>query len=191
MRIRLDGLNTALVKPAPVERLGNVRCVNEACTNSRTALGPTRCWISCPAVARACLAAVALVASVISLALADGVKAAPLEGIHKIQHVVMIMQENRTLDTYFGTYPGANGIPSGVCMPDPMFGGCVAPYHNSRDENRGGPHGNKAAVKDLAGGKMDGFIASAEEGEACSTVNPACGHCITSVEKCNDVMVLR
>ena len=32
-------------------------------------------------------------------------------GIHKIQHVVVIMQENRSFDTYFGTYPGADGIP--------------------------------------------------------------------------------
>src|ERR1700756_2716162 len=44
---------------------------------------------------------------------------ASLEGIHKIQHVVVIMQENRSFDSYFGTYPGANGIPAGVCVPDP------------------------------------------------------------------------
>src|SRR4030081_3052335 len=140
MRSRMVGPNAALVNPARAELLRNVRCLDEACTNSPAALGPTRSrrvWISCPAVARTCVAAVALVATAISLALADGVKAAPLEGIHKIQHVVMIMQENRTLDTYFGTYPGANGIPSGVCLPDPKFGGCVAPYHNSRDENKG------------------------------------------------------
>ena len=31
--------------------------------------------------------------------------------IHKIKHVVVIMQENRSFDTYFGTYPGADGIP--------------------------------------------------------------------------------
>src|SRR5436305_14585750 len=30
-------------------------------------------------------------------------------GIHKIQHVVVIMQENRSFDSYFGTYPGADG----------------------------------------------------------------------------------
>ncbi|HSP08090.1 MAG TPA: alkaline phosphatase family protein, partial [Candidatus Dormibacteraeota bacterium] len=28
-----------------------------------------------------------------------------LTGIHKIQHVVVIMQENRSFDQYFGTYP--------------------------------------------------------------------------------------
>ena len=38
-------------------------------------------------------------------------RAAPAVGIHKIKHVVIIMQENRSFDSYFGTYPGADGIP--------------------------------------------------------------------------------
>ena len=33
------------------------------------------------------------------------------EAIKKIKHVVIIMQENRTFDHYFGTFPAANGIP--------------------------------------------------------------------------------
>ncbi|HEY4914300.1 MAG TPA: alkaline phosphatase family protein, partial [Candidatus Dormibacteraeota bacterium] len=33
-------------------------------------------------------------------------------GIHKIQHVVVIMQENRSFDQYFGTFPGADGLPT-------------------------------------------------------------------------------
>ena len=37
--------------------------------------------------------------------------------IHKIKHVVVIMQENRSFDTYFGTYPGADGIPRGRLRP--------------------------------------------------------------------------
>src|SRR5207248_9025364 len=32
-------------------------------------------------------------------------------GIHKIRHVVIIIQENRSFDNYFGTYPNADGIP--------------------------------------------------------------------------------
>ena len=32
-------------------------------------------------------------------------------GIHKIKHVIIIMQENRSFDSYFGTYPGVDGIP--------------------------------------------------------------------------------
>ena len=61
------------------------------------------------------------------------VTVAPLTGIHKISHVVIIMQENRSFDSYFGTYPGADGIPSGVCEPDPVNGGCVEPYHDPSD----------------------------------------------------------
>ena len=29
--------------------------------------------------------------------------------ITKIQHIIFILKENRTFDTYFGTYPGADG----------------------------------------------------------------------------------
>jgi Phosphoesterase family len=32
-------------------------------------------------------------------------------GIENIQNVIIIVQENRSFDSYFGTYPGANGIP--------------------------------------------------------------------------------
>ena len=38
--------------------------------------------------------------------------AARATGIHKIRHVVIIMQENRSFDSYFGTFPGADGIPA-------------------------------------------------------------------------------
>src|SRR5215472_9519185 len=46
----------------------------------------------------------------------------PSTGIHKIQHIIVVMQENRSFDTYFGTFPGADGIPmqDGVptaCLP--------------------------------------------------------------------------
>ena len=66
----------------------------------------------------------------------------------KIQHVVIIMQENRSFDEYFGTYPGADGIPMQngiptVCVPDPTTQQCVRPYHNSNDVNAGGPHAGR------------------------------------------------
>ena len=42
----------------------------------------------------------------------------PIPGkIHKIKHVVIIMQENRSFDSYFGTYPGADGIPASPATP--------------------------------------------------------------------------
>jgi phospholipase C len=102
---------------------------------------------------------------------------AALEGIHKIQHVVVIMQENRSFDSYFGTYPGANGIPAGVCVPDPLHGGCVAPFHDPDNENYGGPHGHEAFTEDLDDGKMDGFVSEAENGLKCSSTEPGCSPC--------------
>src|SRR5437660_1130037 len=86
-----------------------------------------------------------------------------LQGIHKIQHVVVIMQENRSFDHYFGTFLGANGIPMqngvpSVCVPDPKANQCVTPYHDAEDKNAGGPHSERNATMDIDGGKMDGFI---------------------------------
>src|ERR1700690_3576907 len=100
-----------------------------------------------------------------------------LQGIHKIQHVVVIMQENRSFDSYFGTYPGADGIPMKngvptVCVPDPRAGTCVKPYHDPLDLNRGGPHGAPSAVVDINGGKMDGFVAQAEQGSRAACLIP-------------------
>lgn len=97
---------------------------------------------------------------VVALGLVAAPSAPAAEGIHKIQHVVVIMQENRSFDSYFGTYPSANGIPAGVCAPDPLHGGCVAPFHDPNDQNYGGPHGHGAFTADLDGGKMDGFVGS-------------------------------
>src|SRR5690242_2685599 len=81
-------------------------------------------------------------------------------GIHKIGHVIVIMQENRSFDSYFGTYPGADGIPmrNGVptgCVPDPVTGVCIAPYPNHANINSGGPHGVGAARRDIARGRMN------------------------------------
>jgi phospholipase C len=87
-----------------------------------------------------------------------------LTGIHKIQHIVVIVQENRSFDSYFGTYPGADGIPKHVCVRDPLRGGCDRPYHSRADKNFGGPHDHVDAVRDIAGGRMNGFVASAESG---------------------------
>src|SRR5438876_7569861 len=84
--------------------------------------------------------------------------------IHKVKHVVVIMQENRSFDTYFGTYPGADGIPAGVCVPNPVTKQCVKPFHNPNDKNFGGPHGASNATADINGGKMDGFIQQEQQG---------------------------
>jgi len=95
--------------------------------------------------------------------------------IHTIQHVITIMQENRSYDEYFGTYPGANGIPGGTCVPDPLHGGCALPYHTSEEKNNGAIHSALAASTAIDGGKMDGFVLEAEKG--CSKSTPKCRIC--------------
>jgi phospholipase C len=90
----------------------------------------------------------------------------PAAGIHAIRHVVMIMQENRSFDSYFGTYPGANGFAMqggrpAVCVPDPLAHRCVRPFHDPNARNEGGPHGPQNALADIDGGKMDGFVREA------------------------------
>jgi phospholipase C len=106
-------------------------------------------------------------------------------GIHKIKHVIIIMQENRSFDSYFGTYPGADGIPMlnsvpAVCVPNPA-GGCTVPYHDIADVNGGGPHSEANATADVNGGKMNGFISERRAARtSCHIVaDPACAAAAT------------
>ncbi len=102
------------------------------------------------------------------------------DGIHKIKHIVIIMQENRSFDSYFGTYPGADDIPMKdgvpqVCAPDPASHLCIKPFRDRNDKNAGGPHGYPSAVADIDGGRMDGFVEQAEHaGKKCAANAPNC-----------------
>ncbi|MGP0031924.1 MAG: alkaline phosphatase family protein [Acidimicrobiales bacterium] len=112
-------------------------------------------------------------------------------GIHKIKHVIIIEQENRSFDNYFGTYPGADGIPMKhgkptVCVPNPATGGCTRPYHDTADVDGGGPHGEVNAVADVNGGKMNGFIIQRDRSRnsplLCqSELDPACSTAASTV----------
>jgi phospholipase C len=82
----------------------------------------------------------------------------PVTGLNEIRHFVFIMQENKSFDHYFGTYPGADGIPTGVLLKDPVDGTMVAPYHSTDDRDFDAPHDHSNAVADIDGGKMDGFL---------------------------------
>jgi phospholipase C len=127
-----------------------------------------------------------------------------VNGIFNIQHVVVVMQENRSFDSYFGTYPGADGIPglagnpgSLPCAPDPNNGGCDQPFHDTNDENYGGPHGVANAVPDAdcssyaarTNCKMDGFVGQAERARRCTPGEASCLPCTTaSTTQCIDAM---
>ncbi len=111
---------------------------------------------------------------------AQSVAAVP-QGIHKIKHVIIIMQENRSFDSYFGTFPGADGLPTKdgaftVCNPDLRTGQCMSPYHDRNDVNGGGPHLAVSSMRDIDDGKMDGFESAAQKGRRGCLVaaDPAC-----------------
>ena len=106
----------------------------------------------------------------------------PVSGIHLIKHVIVIMQENRSFDSYFGTYPGADGIAMAngqptVCVPAAEPGApCVRPFPDHADRNGGGPHSQANATADIDGGKMDGFLVEQAKAQRHCTDpnNPAC-----------------
>ena len=104
-------------------------------------------------------------------------------GIDTIEHVIIVVQENRSFDQYFGTYPGADGIPRhedgtwAVCLPDPELGHCVRPYHSTTFFDAGGAHNQEASRHDVHGGLMDGFVATVRRtGNSCgrNTDDPRC-----------------
>jgi phospholipase C len=99
-----------------------------------------------------------------------------------IKHLIFIVQENRSFDQYFGTYPGANGIPMvdghpSVCVPDPVLDRCVRPYHSTNQLQVGGPHNEVSSKIDVDGGKMDGFVRALVRGRLPCAVHrndPGC-----------------
>ncbi|HLB39751.1 MAG TPA: alkaline phosphatase family protein [Actinomycetota bacterium] len=109
-------------------------------------------------------------------------------GINKLEHLIFIVQENRSFDHYFGTYPGADGLPTKpngsftVCIPNKFQdGACVPPYVSHATNFDGGPHTHADSVRDVNGGKMDGFIDS---------LKPRPDYCWTVPDqaKCADVI---
>src|SRR5260370_26174383 len=88
-------------------------------------------------------------------------------GLQKIKHIVVIMQENRSFDEYFGLYPGTDGLPRQngqftACVPDPANGGCTQPYHDATDRNGRRPHGSTNPTADINNGRLDRFIRHAQ-----------------------------
>jgi phospholipase C len=149
-------------------------------------------------VTRRRLAALGAVVVLTAVFASAGARGAPVVqagslGLHKIRHVVIVMQENRSFDSYFGTYPGADGIPglagnpgSVPCSQDPKTGTCVEPYHDTSDKNYGGPHTTAAANGDIANGSMNGFEARARNALAGVCKNPDNPNCVLGADP--DVM---
>lgn len=91
-----------------------------------------------------------------------------------LKHIVIVMNENRTFDHYYGTLaaegqPEAEGFPSTFSNKD-AAGKVVKPFHQSNTcVERDPPHGWDPMHNKWNSGKMDGFITA-------SDVAPSNGH---------------
>jgi phospholipase C len=80
-----------------------------------------------------------------------------------INHLIVMMQENHTFDNYFGTYPGADGLPAGTKMPvDPNNPGAgyVEPWHIGDIPITDLSHSAATFREQYNNGKMDGFVSA-------------------------------
>jgi phospholipase C len=105
------------------------------------------------------LIAAVLLAFALAGGLAGPAAAAPVTPIH---HFVVLMQENHSFDNYFGTFPGANGIPANTCMPLGLARRpCVRPFRLAGGSTPDLAHDARIQRIQLAGGRMNGFVRAA------------------------------
>jgi len=78
-------------------------------------------------------------------------------------HLIIVMQENRSFDHYFGAMPGVEGPPADASNPD-STGAPVAPFHETRLCINDVRHGWNASHRQYNGGANDGFIYTNEPG---------------------------
>jgi len=93
----------------------------------------------------------------------DGSPASKTATATPIKHFVTLMQENHSFDNYFGTYPGADGLPEGTCMPvHPKKRGsrCIEPFRVGGRPVVDLGHNIGVYNRQYRDGKMDGFISA-------------------------------
>lgn len=80
--------------------------------------------------------------------------------LSRVDHILVLTLENRSFDQLFGHFPGASGIPPGVCLPNPA-GGCTAPFHEKSlavGTLTRPLHSWADIHEEWDGGRMDGFV---------------------------------
>ena len=86
-----------------------------------------------------------------------------------IQHVIVIMQENRTFDNYFWSYPGQLGYTQTLCMPlspsNPAKG-CMKPHPANSTVTGDLPHTWTSSWASYNNGSMNGFLSASSDSPA-------------------------
>jgi phospholipase C len=80
-------------------------------------------------------------------------KQPPVGGLAKIQHFVFIIKENRSFDTYFGAFPGADGATQGTISTGQSIPMTPMPDVTPHDLD----HTSDGALTSMDSGKMDDF----------------------------------
>ena len=91
----------------------------------------------------------------------------PAPGNSGIDHIVVLMQENRSFDHMLGWVPGANGVQAGRTFVD-TNGATQSSHHLTLYQNceSGDPdHSWSGGRTQLAGGAMNGFLQTASAGD--------------------------
>jgi phospholipase C len=88
----------------------------------------------------------------------------------KIKHVFVIYQENRSFDSYFGTFPGAENLSSafanaaGFKQYDPLGNQWVTPFRITTPDTSDADHSRRSLLTKSDDGKMDLFVSTEEAG---------------------------
>lgn len=119
------------------------------------------------------LSVIAALSGFLALAGSSGALAAT-ETKTPIKHFVSLMQQNHSYDNYFGTYPHANGIPEGECMPiNPARprAKCIKPFHIGDRVVPDLPQNEEVFRGQYRNGRMTGFIDGVRE--ATGRISPS------------------
>lgn len=86
----------------------------------------------------------------------------------RIKHVFVIYQENRSFDSYFGTFPGADNLATsqaqrhGFKQYDPLGHQWVTPFRIAASDTSDANHSRPALITKADGGRMDLYVATEE-----------------------------
>jgi phospholipase C len=88
----------------------------------------------------------------------------------RVKHVFVIYQENRSFDSYFGSFPGADNLASplaqmhGFRQYDPLGDQWVTPFRITSSDTADADHSRSGLITKSDEGRMDLFVATEEFG---------------------------
>jgi phospholipase C len=121
----------------------------------------------------------ALIASLVLVAIGASAQAKskdkhslPPRDTSGVDHIVVVMMENRSFDHLFGWHPTADAANQGLAYPDPDAGGAIVPTQQLSPADYTGcghpdpDHSWAAGRAQYAGGQMNGFLAGSNDAYA-------------------------